>query len=64
MDGEVKLNESSVVLVQIPYKEVEAGEEDNYRAYGKVSNFNFLSNGKMRVKIDIGVRSAKDFNDE
>jgi hypothetical protein len=78
MDGDVKLNESSVVLVHIPYKvpelnknippeesKEESKEEKNvYCAYGKVSKINFLLNGKMRVKVDIGVRSAKDFKTE
>lgn len=70
MDGDVKLNESSVVLVHIPYKVPEESKEESkeeknvYRAYGKVSKITFLLNGKMRVKVDIGVRSAKDFKTE
>ena len=43
MDGDLKLNESSVVLVHIPYKVPEESKEESkkdknvYRAYGKVS---------------------------
>ena len=34
---------------------------DFYHAYGKVSNITFLKNGRLNVKVDIGVLSAKDF---
>jgi hypothetical protein len=48
MDGDVKLNESSVVLVHIPYKVPEESKEESkkdkkvYRAYGKVSKIGLL----------------------
>jgi hypothetical protein len=48
MDGDVKLNESSVVFVQIPYKVHEESKEESkkdkkfYRAYGKVSKIGLL----------------------
>ena len=37
MDGDVKLNESSVVLVKIPLKSFYKNDHNVYSAYGKVS---------------------------
>ena len=65
MDGEKKINESSVVKIEIPYHKTQFMKNpqrtDFYHAYGKVSNITFLKNGRLNVKVDIGVLSAKDF---